>query len=363
MTDPTLAPIPKTCYIGTVKRLALFAVFLAPLGARAQENAVEVVVPAIAPAPTAAPLASPQASLSATLAAPALPTPALAASAPAAEAAPVPSAPAAVAASAASATSVPTAATAASPAHADAAAMPTSRIAAKGPHPLRATRAVPTAANLSVDGRSLFDGAALSGALPSGAASADEGPRLAPGSVRAAAPASAARRIALRRGAGEVGEVATTAAGWQLLTAIAFLAAGAHAAFPLFAGVFWAWGGAEMIRSLGKIRATIVGGWQASHDQKMRTDYGTGKLVDIRGRKYGEDRYDVWAPGAVSARERNAIDAAAFVLGLPWVWAAGPKGLALYGAAALATIALRRWWRRTHPQTPPPASNEFEYDR
>ena len=71
---------------------------------------------------------------------------------------------------------------------------------------------------------------------------------------------------------------------------------------------------------LGDVRSTVVGGWQASHDQKYRTDYSTGLQRDIRGKKYGEDRYDERAPGAVGRTATlllagtAALGAAAFLL-------------------------------------------------
>ncbi len=69
---------------------------------------------------------------------------------------------------------------------------------------------------------------------------------------------------------------------------------------------FWA-----MRDHLAAMRSTVVGGWQASHDQKYRVDYHTGKLRDVRGQKYGEDRYEERAPGAVGPRALIAIGLAA----------------------------------------------------
>ena len=56
-----------------------------------------------------------------------------------------------------------------------------------------------------------------------------------------------------------------------------------------------------------------VGGWQASHDQKYRIDPSTGKLRDIRGHKYGSDRYEEYAPGPVGPRATVLIAAAAIL--------------------------------------------------
>lgn len=73
----------------------------------------------------------------------------------------------------------------------------------------------------------------------------------------------------------------------------------------------WALGAWAMRSHLAGLRSTVVDGWQASHDQKYRTDYNTGRLRDVRGKKYGEDRYDKWADGPVGPRAMTAISAAA----------------------------------------------------
>jgi hypothetical protein len=211
-------------------------------------------------------------------------------------------------------------------------------------------------------GRAAFDGgdAALrSETAVAGAPSLGEGPGLARSVERASAPA---RSIPLRQRAAETISLAPTAFGFQLLTGIAYLNVGSHAWFPALAGAFWTAAGADMIAQLGRMRGFIVGGWQASHDQKMRHDYRTGELRDIRGRKYGEDRYDVWAPGRVSRRERFTVDAATVLLGLPWVVPAGMKAVALYAGGAAAGLAARAVWRRFHPE-PVDEQPDFERDR
>lgn len=82
----------------------------------------------------------------------------------------------------------------------------------------------------------------------------------------------------------------------------------------------WALGAWTMRDHLGRLRSVRVGGWQASHDQKYRTDYATGRLRDIRGHKYGEDRYDEMKNGPVGRRATaligaaSALAAAAFLL-------------------------------------------------
>ncbi|MDE2142465.1 MAG: hypothetical protein KGJ84_08655, partial [Elusimicrobia bacterium] len=235
-------------------------------------------------------------------------------------------------------------------------------------HKPAAASVLALSARLSADpvtdgGRRVFDGDAARGASAlavAGRAAAD-GPRLARRTEDASA---AAPKIPLSQRAAETAELGVMAAGFQLVTGLIFLALGAHAAFPALAGALWVLAGGELIKQLGNLRSVVVGGWQASHDQKMRTDYGTGKLIDIRGHKYGEDRYDQTAPGPVSMRERLTSHAAAFALGLPWVIPAGPKAVLLYVAGAAAAFGLRRLWRRTHPeQTPVAKAPDFEYDR
>ena len=82
----------------------------------------------------------------------------------------------------------------------------------------------------------------------------------------------------------------------------------------------WAAGAWAMRGHLAGLRSTVVGGWQASHDQKYRIDPGTGQLKDIRGHKYGSDRYEEWAAGPVGKLATGliatsaAVAAAAFLL-------------------------------------------------
>lgn len=75
----------------------------------------------------------------------------------------------------------------------------------------------------------------------------------------------------------------------------------------------WALGFFAMRAHLAGTRSTVVGGWQASHDQKYRVDYNTGLQKDIRGKKYGEDRYDEREDGAVGPRAMTALGTAAAV--------------------------------------------------
>jgi len=334
-------------------RFFLAALPLIPVLAFAQvEKAADVRV---APVPATGPGAAVAAPAALSLSAPALS--AAPAAAPLAAAAP-PTAPAPLVAPAPSA---------AAPASVDAAPAVQAAQAAAAERKPSAAAVLALSARLSaapnVDaGVRIFDAGAPreAAALTMGAAASD-GPRLERATARAAAPAPA---IPFKRRAVETAELGAVAAGFHLLTGLGFLILGAHAAFPALAGAFWVLAGSEMIKQLGRLRGVIVGGWQASHDQKMRHDYGTGELKDIRGHKYGEDRYDEWAAGPVSTRERLAAGAAAFALGLPWVVAAGPKAVALYALGASGAFVVRRLWRLRRPE-PAPANrpSDFEYDR
>lgn len=220
------------------------------------------------------------------------------------------------------------------------------------------------------EGRVLFDqDAARPGGSP--AASAGAWSRLK-SSLTLGAPSQGAAPAGAPRASGgvkqrllETADVGLFALGLQVVSGIVFLIAGAHAAYPLLAGALWALGGSEMIKYLGGLRSVVVGGWQASHDQKMRVDYGTGKLKDIRGHKYGEDRYDIHRPGPVSARERAVIDAVAVLFGLPWVVGGGAAAVGAYLLSAAAALYLRRLWQRGRPQprTATAADAVFERDR
>jgi hypothetical protein len=58
------------------------------------------------------------------------------------------------------------------------------------------------------------------------------------------------------------------------------------------------------------------------------------------------------------------LNAAAFLLGLPWVVPAGPRAVALYVAGSAAAYGARRLYRYLRPEPPPAAPNpNFEYDR
>ncbi|MDX6768107.1 MAG: hypothetical protein SF051_01130 [Elusimicrobiota bacterium] len=257
------------------------------------------------------------------------------------------------------------------------AAMPAPADAPRGPVAIDSARLIaadapavgePTASAESAAGTagSRFEGsksAAGSAADPvSGAYSAPSNGLLPSDGAARRAPASEPRRP-LRALALDAAEVGAVAAGIQLVAAILFAALAWHAAHPALAGALWGLGASEMIKHLARLHGRVTGGWQASHDQKMRHDYGTGQLKDIRGRAYGSDRYDEWTPGAVSPRARAVIDAVAVLMGLPWVIGAGWPAVALYLAAAGGSIALRRFLESRRPAPPPDDGRPFEYDR
>ena len=198
-------------------------------------------------------------------------------------------------------------------------------------------------------GREIFDGKAPSAAAaPFPIAGTVQGDRHLP---RATSPPETPKAsFPLKQRLGETVEMGGVALVWQMLSGLVFLIAGAHASYPALAGMLWVLGGSVGINYLAQLRSTIVGGWQASHDLRMRHDYSTGQLKDIRGRKYGEDRYDEFAPGRVSERERLVVDGTALLLGLPWIWGAGPKATALYVGSAVLSISLRRLWRLRRPK-------------
>lgn len=75
----------------------------------------------------------------------------------------------------------------------------------------------------------------------------------------------------------------------------------------------WALAFYAMRSHLAGVRSTVVGGWQASHDQKYRVDPNTGRIRDIRGHKYGSDRYEEWQAGPVGPLATGLIGAASAV--------------------------------------------------
>lgn len=118
-------------------------------------------------------------------------------------------------------------------------------------------------------------------------------------------------------------------------------------AFPLIMAAIGYGTAYGMERYLGHLRRTsTVGGWQASHDMAMRVDPADGELRDVRGRQgrsgYGNgyDRYDVYAPGPVSAGERLWARLVGIGLGAAWLSSAWAYGLALTLAFALRDRSL-----------------------
>jgi hypothetical protein len=95
-----------------------------------------------------------------------------------------------------------------------------------------------------------------------------------------------------------------------------------------------------MEEMLAQARRRVVGGWQASHDQKYRVDPSNGRLKDVRGHKYGDDRYEEYEDGPVSAGERLWARAAGTLLGAVMLSAwSGPSALLFSGVLTLAFAA------------------------
>lgn len=98
-----------------------------------------------------------------------------------------------------------------------------------------------------------------------------------------------------------------------------------------------------MFDQLGGLRGRVVDGWQASHDQRYRVG-GDGRLRDVRGHKYGADRYERYAPGPVGRAASILIRSAAVAAGAVWLSGVGLTGWALYAAVfvGLEVIAARQ---------------------
>lgn len=98
-----------------------------------------------------------------------------------------------------------------------------------------------------------------------------------------------------------------------------------------------------MFDQLGGLRGRVVDGWQASHDQRYRVG-GDGQLRDVRGHKYGADRYERYAPGPVGRTASILIRSAAVAAGAVWLSGVGLTGWALYAAvfAGLEILAARQ---------------------
>lgn len=187
----------------------------------------------------------------------------------------------------------------------------------------------------------------------------------APLAVEAARASTTSRLHPERRSLGSrMKDYAETA-----LIAVPFVFAAAFAAgwggTVAAAGVagIWALGSHAMIDNIANLRSRIVGGWQASHDQKYRHDLGTGQLRDIRGRKYGEDRYDEKAPGEVTPAEQAAlrmIGATAGTIGL-FLARATPQEFLVFNLTLAGIYGLG--WLRHRLNPPPPPLVARPHDR
>lgn len=145
----------------------------------------------------------------------------------------------------------------------------------------------------------------------------------------------------------KLAEAAEGAMGWAAAVFLSFLAAGVIDGHALIEGLalggVWAFGAAGMRQMVEHARGQVVGGWQASHDQKYRIG-SDGRLKDVRGRKYGEDRWDRWAAGTTSPAQRLVLRLAAAATGLAFASAAGPLAAAAFGVSwTLATAAYDRF--------------------
>lgn len=153
------------------------------------------------------------------------------------------------------------------------------------------------------------------------------------------APRSGAKVRAL-----EFIETAMYGGGVALLAFV--IASAVGAAFPLALGPAMGLtshvASRTMFDQLGGLRGKVVDGWQASHDQRYRVG-GDGQLRDVRGHKYGADRYERYAPGPVGRTASSLIRVAATAIGAAWLSGAGLAGWALYAAVfvGLEIIAAR----------------------
>lgn len=112
-----------------------------------------------------------------------------------------------------------------------------------------------------------------------------------------------------------------------------------------------------MFDQLGSLRGTVVDGWQASHDQRYRVG-GDGRLRDVRGHKYGADRYERYAPGPVGRTASALIRAAGIAAGAAWLWGTGLSGWALYAAVFIGLEVLAVRQRAAKARAEGPVSDE-----
>ncbi len=203
---------------------------------------------------------------------------------------------------------------------------------------------------------SLFDGTQAAKKPEKGAAAVSgEAPAaLEPGAQQG--PALSAKQVSekIPRGLGFSGmvELGGIALSLNLLAGLGSALTRGWATYPFLLAFAWYGFSGVLISALADMRSTVVGRWQASHDQKYR--YGhDGRLRDIRGHKYGEDRYDALAPGKVGRLESGLIRAAAAGMGLLWL-SSSPWSHSLSYSAALAGLFAAGWlWQKL--RKPPPA--------
>lgn len=147
-----------------------------------------------------------------------------------------------------------------------------------------------------------------------------------------------------------------------------FIASALGATFPLLVGPAMGLtshvASAAMFDHLGGLRGKVVDGWQASHDQRYRVG-GDGQLRDVRGHKYGSDRYERYAPGPVGRTASFLIRAAAAASGAAWLSGAGLGGWALYAAVfiGLEIIAARHRAKAARDSGPVSAEGRAHADR
>ena len=120
---------------------------------------------------------------------------------------------------------------------------------------------------------------------------------------------------------------AASAASWLL---------GDSALLPVALAAVGAVTAVAMEQTVSKLRRTIVGGWQASHDQRYRVDTRTGELHDVRGHKYGSDRYEAYAEGVVTPGERLWYRLVGAGLAFSWIGLSPDFKTFVLGAALTA---------------------------
>lgn len=129
----------------------------------------------------------------------------------------------------------------------------------------------------------------------------------------------------------------------MLLTSFARALIGDTVVFPAAVAALWVLSAIGSQQLAAGSRAEVVGGWQASHDQKYRVDTNTGLLRDVRGHKYGEDRYEEYSPGYVRRGERFVFTTFNAWIGTMWLSGGGLWDLLLYNALFTGAFALRDW--------------------